>query len=189
VSLSASAKFSTNGYISVVNGTRTYTRIPYIEGDVKFTGLDAVCNEIVRATARGGLISTGYGDPTFPTVTLSERVTQLISTADPGPLHDILQHTGAYASDVSTFGAGHLYAVHLLFTQKGSAYGDPDNELKLWNVQWQGHDLAWGAPNTRSWTGMVQGVPGFWGGSVGSAGTVASIDGLIECRRIDQDGN
>jgi|GEM_PF-4338894 len=189
MSLSTWGKNATNCYLNVITGTTTYSRIPYVEGDIKISGLQRICNEIVRATARGGTLGVGYGDPTFPQITLSEKVTQLIASAAPGPAHDILLGVGAYASDVSMFGSGKPFCVDLEFVEKGAAYGDPDDTMRLYRVMFPGYDFAQGTPNTRSWTGTVEGVPGYWGNSVGGAGTVASVNGLILARRIDQDGN
>jgi hypothetical protein len=182
--------FANNGYLNAYDGSgASLTRLKYIVGDVKISGLMRICNTPVDAHIRGGFFGTGYGEPTIPTITLSERLMQLAAAASPGTVGEFLSGTGAYAANYSTFGSGFPYAVHLELVAKGSALGKPDNTLKLWHVQFPSWDLAQGDPWTRSWTGRVLGVPGFWASSVGGAGTVASIDGAIYSRRIDQDGN
>jgi hypothetical protein len=190
MSVEAWTIFANNCYLNVYDGgSASIIRIPYVMNDVKFSGLREICNERVDATIRGAFYGTAWGGPTFPTVTLTEKLTQLVATAAPGPLGDFLGHRGAYASNVSTFGVGFPYAVHMEFVTKGSALGKSDRTLKLWHVQFDEGDLQQADPVTRAWTGRVMGVTGVYAGSVGSAGTVASVDGAIYSRRIDQDGN
>jgi hypothetical protein len=189
MSLSANPKFDTNTYLNVYDGgSASIIRIPYVDKDVKISGLMKVCNAVQRADARGGFLGVGYGDPTVPTITLSEEITDLIAASAPGPLRDFLTQTGSYVNNVSTLGSGHMYTVHLEQVTKGAALGDSDMTRKLWNVLFDKYDYANGGPNKHAWTGQILGVPGFWGGSVGGAGTIVSLNGLIECRRIDQDG-
>lgn len=182
MSLEVWPKFDTNGLINVYDGgSASIIGVPYLEGDFKVSGLMPICNEMTEAAPRGLFMGVGYGDATFPSVTITERLAQMIATSAPGPLRDFLTQTGAYAANVSTFGAGRPRAVHLEYVVKGTDIGDADDTLKLFNVAFPAYDFAAGRPNSHSWTGKVY-------GQTGASGIVATINGTTVCRRISANG-
>lgn len=180
MSLSSFTKFDTNGKINVYDGSGTVVSIlgvPYVEGDVKVTGLGSRLNALVVTEARGRVTGYGWGDRVFPMITLSEQITQLVATSAPGPLRDFLTKTGAYASNTSVLGSGSglPYAVKIELVTQGTAFGDADDTLTLNKVLFPQYDYEWGRPNKHKWAGKVCGTVLLNGTTIGQEIDTAGV--------------
>lgn len=169
------ARFDTNASYRLLDGTGSPVTVAgtYMEGDFNLSGLQRRLNEVVPATCRGQVISLGHGDPLYPAIGVSERVTNMIATSAPGPVRDFMTATGAYAANVSTMGAGTPYTCNLELTVKGVPFGSADDVLLIQHIHWA-YAFALGRPNTNTWTGTVYGS--------------VFLNGVEIAKRIDANG-
>lgn len=128
-----------SGTITLSDGTGSPITLVmrFDKGDLKFGGVVPGLREAVAITSRGKLRSLRRGQPVYPTVSFSCRVTDFSETGTGTPLDWLAKTTGTpFASRVSTSASiGDLDTTDVIFKMEGTEYGDgADHTIKLEDV-------------------------------------------------------
>lgn len=124
-------------------------------GDVSFSNLGTVLNELVHLQRRGKYVSTAHGERKFPQITFTEMQVEKGSSTNAGALLDFMRKVGAHSSNVSTGGSGSKrpYAFNLTYATEGTDLGDDaDGSTVFTRCYLMDYSFTEGQPNAFSFT-------------------------------------
>lgn len=120
------------GGLTLIDGTGSPVSlvVPFWDGTFSLSEIADVLNEEEAYESRGQLVGLNWGNRIFPTFSFSAMVAEF-TNASPGVLSDFILKRGAYASNVSTQGAGRPYTINVKFDLEGSNHGGNDSTFTL----------------------------------------------------------
>jgi hypothetical protein len=127
MAISAYVLNNVTGKLTLLDGTGTPVtlEVPFYGGDLTVSGVRKVLNEPINIEARGHNYGKVYGARMYPELAFSCFIPEF-TNASVGVVFDFLNNQGAYAANVSVWGATRPYAVNARLEIEGSSYGGND---------------------------------------------------------------
>lgn len=125
-------KANTHGSITLADstGTPVTKTLAYDKGDISISGLRGKLNAINHVQRRGKYVSSHHGERTFPGVSFSCFLPNIVgsSASAPGSVLEFLTMLGAYSGNTNPLGTGRPAACKLTLTIEGTNFGDTADE-------------------------------------------------------------
>lgn len=125
-------KANTHGSITLsdATGTPVTKTLAYDKGDLSISGLRSKLNAVNHVQRRGRYVSSHHGERTFPAVSLSCFLPNVVGSTSsaPGSVLEFLTMLGAYAGNTNPLGTGRPAACKLALTIEGTNFGDTADE-------------------------------------------------------------
>lgn len=163
MAISGVAKVDRDTVVTLKDGTGTPLDVViiYEDGDFSIDGVTSDQAEVLEFFDRGILYSLRLGNQTFAQFALTFHFTDL-SDATNENVWDFVRCTGAFAANVSTYGAGATAEVNtflILMTTEGTNHGDAsDHTLTMDDCNATSMGLAEGRPGKYHLGGKIYGT-------------------------------